>query len=405
MNDITHPSAVSIAGIDLPCPKKWFDSVVVISPFFWNFRDDMWQTTHNVARVFASLAPTLFIEPQVPWNPRNAEFRWDRLLHGVIGKRTRVAESNLTVFRRNGLPMGSTAFVREFDLARNARSVRNLLKRAGFQNTLLWHSFPYWSESIVEAVDHKVFAYHCLDYSKREEEARFIARADSVFCVSQMLVDKHKSVNPNTFLLPNGVDLTLFDLPRVAGLPRPADLPTKGRIIGFLGYVNYHVDIELLVEVARAFSNDTLVLVGRVPSSQTAPQGRQLDALKVLRTLPNVRLLGFKPTNEVPLYIHSFDVCLIPFLRNQFNLECDPLKFYQYMAMGKAVVSTPVIVAQRYRDVCYLADSTEEFISQISVALRDGNREELQRRRLAVAEAHKWQSLVTNAWVALNRLK
>lgn len=381
-----------------------FDSVLMLSPFFWNFRDDMWQTTHNVARVFATLAPTVLVEPPVQWNPRSAEFRFYRLLHGLGGERTRVPEANLTVFHRRGLPMGRVEFVRVFDLARNARSLRNLLKRSGFQNTLLWHSFPYWSEPIIEPVDYKVFAYHCLDHSTREEEARLILRADALFCVSQTLVDKHRAVNPNTFLLPNGVDLTLFDRACAAASPRPADLPKKGRVIGFLGYVNYHVDIELLVKVARAFPNDTVVLVGRVPRAQTVPQDRQLKALKVLRTLPNVRILGFKPTSEVPLYIDAFDVCLIPFLRNQFNLECDPLKFYQYMAMGKPVVATPVEAAKRYHRVCYLAESHEEFIAQISRGLQEDNSEK-QQARVAVAQAHSWQTLVTQAWTALSDMK
>jgi glycosyltransferase involved in cell wall biosynthesis len=381
-----------------------FDSVVIISPFYWNFRDDMWQTTHNVARVFATMAPTVFVEPPVQWNPRSAEFRFYRLLHGIGGARTRVPERSMTVFHRRGLPLGSVEFVRNFDLTRNARTLKVLLKRFGFRNTLLWHSFPYWSEPIMEAVDHKAFAYHCLDHSACEEEARLISRADAVFCVSQTLVDKHKAFNPNTFLLPNGVDLALFDRARARASPRPTDLPKKGRVIGFLGYVNYHVDTELLVDVARAFPNDNVVLVGRVPSAQTVPQGKQLEALKILRTLPNVRVLGFKPTSEVPLYIHNFDVCLIPFLRNQFNLECDPLKFYQYMAMSKPVVSTPVIVAQRYRGACYLAETPEEFNAQISVALDESNRKDLQEKRLAVAQAHSWKTLVTGACVTLGEI-
>jgi glycosyltransferase involved in cell wall biosynthesis len=198
--------------------------------------------------------------------------------------------------------------------------------------------------------------------------------------------------------------LDLFDRGRAAASSRPTDLPKTGRVIGFLGYVNYHVDIELLVDVARAFPSDNVVLVGRVPGAQTVPQGKQFEALKILRTLSNVRILGFKPTNEVPLYIHNFDVCLIPFLRNQFNLECDPLKFYQYMAMGKAVVSTPVIVAQRYRGACYLGATPEEFIAQISVALDEGNREDLQEKRSAVAQAHSWKTLVTDACVTLGEI-
>lgn len=374
-----------------------FESVVVLSPFFWNFRDDMWQTTHHIARQFARLVPTMFVEPCAPWNFGSAEFRVHRLFHSLFGSRTRSPLHNLTVVHRRSLPLGRWKFVRDFDLVRNARSLRELLNTFGFRRTLLWHSFPYWSEPLVDAVDHTLFVYHCLDHSTREEEVRLIRGADVVFCVSQTLVEKHRPLNPRTYLLPNGVDLSLFDGSRAAESPRPSDLPKGGRILGFLGYVNYHLDIELLLQVAKAFPEDHLIIVGRIPTKETAPQGKQKEALARLRSQPNVRILGFKPTRQLPMYLHAFDVCLIPFLRNPFNRECDPLKFYQYVAMGKPVVSTPVVVAERYRETCYLADSPEEFIAQISRALHAGNSETLRQARLAVARTHSWESLIAEA--------
>jgi len=374
-----------------------FDSIVIISPFFWNFHDDMWQTTHQIAREFTRYAPTVFVEPSALWNFGSAEFRVHRLFHSLFGSRTRSPQRNLTVFHQRSLPLGRWKFVRDFDLARNARCLRGLLKSLEFRRTLLWHSFPYWSEALTEAADHTLFIYHCLDHSTREEEVRLIRRADVVFCVSQTLVEKHKLVNPHTYLLPNGVDLSLFDSRRAAETPRPVDLPTNGRVLGFLGYVNYHLDIELLLQIAKAFPDDHLIIVGRIPTNETAPQGKEKEALAALRSQPNVRILGFKPTQQLPMYLHAFDVCLIPFLRNPFNRECDPLKFYQYVAMGKPVVSTPVVVAERYREICYLADSPEEFIAQTSNALGEGNSEALRQARLSVAQAHSWESLVAEA--------
>ncbi|SRR6266849_4878987 len=385
--------------------EELFDSVVIVSPFFWNFRDDMWQTTHHIARAFAHMVPTVLVEPPPMWNPKNAEFRMHRLFHSLFGRRTRTAEPNLTVFHRRSFPFGRVKTIREFDVAQNAKALRRLLKDLGFRSTLLWHSFPYLSESLVEAVDHTLFAYHCLDYSPREEEATLIKRADAVFCVSETLVQKHSLANPRTYLLPNGVDLTLFDADRAAPDTRPTDLPRNGRVIGFLGYVNYHVDIELLVEVARAFPNETVVLVGRVPISQTVPQGRQLEALDTLRTLQNVRVLGFKPTSQVPLYIHAFDVCLIPFLPNRFNEECDPLKFYQYLAMGKPIVSAPVAVAKRYREACYVAQSHEEFVRCISAAFEESKATDLTEKRIALARTHGWPALVTQACQILSQVR
>jgi glycosyltransferase involved in cell wall biosynthesis len=374
------------------------DGAVVLSPFFWNFRDDMWQTTHHVARALAARVPTILVEPPVQWNPRNAEFRLHRIANGLLGRRMRPAGDGLEVFGRRGFPLGRLAPMRRFQTARNARALRQLLDEIGWRRVLLWHSFPYDSEILTDAVGPYLFVYHCLDDSPREEERRLVDRADVVFCVSRTIVDKYKARNPRTFLLPNGVDLELFDPERAAQAPRPADLPTGGRILGFLGYVNYHVDLELLVNVARAFPRDHVVLVGRVPTGHTAPEGPQRAALEVLGSLPNVHILGFKATAELPAYLHAFDVCLIPFLRNRFNQQCDPLKFYQYMAMGKPVVSTPVTVARRYPEACSVAESGEEFISAVADALERGDHESERQARRSVAQAHSWPALIDGAW-------
>lgn len=382
-----------------------FDSVVIISPFFWNFRDDMWQTTHNIALQFGRRVPTIFVEPSAPWNAGSEQFRLSRLLTSLVGRRTRNAAPNLLVFSRRSLPGGRFEAVRSFDHRRNTKVLRRLLDRAGFQQTLLWHSFPYWSQSWIDAIDHEFLAYHSLDYSPRDEEAQIIRRADVVFCVSETLVDKHKTINPRTHLLPNGVDLDLFDRHKADTTPRPLDLPRDGHLIGFVGSINCHLDFELLEAIAQHFPQDSLILVGRLLTNETAPRGRQADALSRLRQLRNVHLLGFKPSEELRAYMNAFDVCLIPFLANSFNQECDPLKFYQYVAFGKPVVATAAVpVAQRYHKVCYPAASREDFLRQLQLALRDGADSDLVQRRIAIAEAHSWDSLVARAIGTIGQL-
>ena len=166
------------------------DGAVVLSPFFWNFRDDMWQTTHHVARALAARVPTILVEPPVQWNPRNAEFRLHRIANGLFGQRIRQAGEGLQVFGRRGFPFGRVAPLRQFQTARNARALRQVLGETGWRRVLLWHSFPYDSEILTDAVDHDLFVYHCLDDSPREEERRLVDRADVVFCVSRTIVDK-----------------------------------------------------------------------------------------------------------------------------------------------------------------------------------------------------------------------
>ena len=42
----------------------------------------------------------------------------------------------------------------------------------------------------------------------------------------------------------------------------------------------------------------------------------------------------------MPQWIQAFDVCLIPFKKDTISLRADPIKLYEYLALGKPVVST-----------------------------------------------------------------
>jgi glycosyltransferase involved in cell wall biosynthesis len=382
-----------------------FDSIVVISPYPWIFGDGMWQTTHNVAKQFAHICPTLYVEPAPQWSPRAEWHRSEGLLRGMFGVRTSQPAPNLTVFHRRGFPCGRFDLVRNFDLAANARSLSRWLKEHGFIRPLLWHSFPYWSEPLVDAVAPRLFAYHCLDFSLRaEEETRLVRRADAVFCVSTTLTEKFKPLNRNTYWMPNGVDLQFYDAERGKTRPRPEQLPANGRLIGFVGSLNYHLDLELLVQVAKSFPNDYLIIAGKTLGSTTVPQREQLEALQHLKTLKNVRMLGFVPTADIAAYLNAFDVCLIPFIQNEFNQECDPLKLYQYMAMGRPVVTTPVAVTRNFPDLVYIAHHHAEFIERIRQALNHPDDETSRQKRMDFARAHSWPAIVAKALHAIEEI-
>jgi glycosyltransferase involved in cell wall biosynthesis len=256
----------------------------------------------------------------------------------------------------------------------------------------------------MEAVDYTQFAYHCLDHSPREEEQRLMCKANAVFCVSEGLIRKHRALNRNTYLLPNGVDLEMFNPDAASRFPRPPDLPTGGRLIGFIGSINCHIDIDLLSHVAGSHPGDHLILIGPMPGTENALPVAALKALHRLRCMRNVHVLGFRPIKRIPSYIASFDVCLIPYLKSSFNQERDPLKLYQYLAMGKPVVSTLVSLASKLSGCCYVANEPDEFAYYVSVALSECASETQYRRRIAFARAHSWRTLVAAACQRLDEI-
>ena len=54
-----------------------------------------------------------------------------------------------------------------------------------------------------------------------------------------------------------------------------------------------------------------------------------------------VLLVGKKPYNEIPKYLAASDVCVLPaYPDEEIMQDIVPIKIYEYMAMGKPVITT-----------------------------------------------------------------
>ncbi len=67
----------------------------------------------------------------------------------------------------------------------------------------------------------------------------------------------------------------------------------------------------------------------------------KLQAIRLEKHLEDrLFLIDWKPYNQVPEYVAAADVCLLPSQRNEIMRNIVPIKMYEYLAAGKAVVAT-----------------------------------------------------------------
>jgi glycosyltransferase involved in cell wall biosynthesis len=107
-----------------------------------------------------------------------------------------------------------------------------------------------------------------------------------------------------------------------------------------------------------------------------------------------VHHLPSKPQTEVPRYLASFDVCLNVFRQGRVTESINPLKVYEYLAMGRPVVSTPMS-ALRMESVgtaIAFAEDAEAFCRQIDRCLSPSVQEDSAARRAAAAP-YSWDRL------------
>ena len=82
----------------------------------------------------------------------------------------------------------------------------------------------------------------------------------------------------------------------------------------------------------------------------------------------NIYFLGPKNYDILPNYASHFDVCTIPFLINDITQATSPLKLFEYMALGKPIVTTAMKECQKYESVM-IANNKENFVNLIDKAL------------------------------------
>ena len=102
-------------------------------------------------------------------------------------------------------------------------------------------------------------------------------------------------------------------------------------------------------------------------------------------------MLGQKPYEQIPHYGKCFDVGIMPLRQNRWIQACNPIKFKEYLALGKPIVSTPFTELQKYRDVVYLANTPEEFAKCLEKALAEDSPEHVAASRKKV-KTSTWDS-------------
>jgi len=139
-----------------------------------------------------------------------------------------------------------------------------------------------------------------------------------------------------------------FRIDRFVGLPtRPAarsalNLPAEAFIVGYVGRLHtmsMSKGVDVLIEaIAAAERPISLCLVGG-PDEMAEALRRQWERVG----LPPEHFLfvGQVPPARVPLYIAAFDVCAMPFpFTEHFAYYASPLKLFEYMAVGGAIVAS-----------------------------------------------------------------
>lgn len=234
------------------------------------------------------------------------------------------------------------------------------------------------------------------DREIKKKEETIIKAARIIFVNSPLSLDHVKKFNKTSFLTPWGCSEDFFEKERIKTPVEVEKIPQPR--IGFVGHLNHRVDMKLLYRLAFANKSWSFILVGPV-FDYDPQQSKKVNFyfwLEKLKKLPNVYLIGSKPKKEVKNYISSFDVCLIPYdTKQEFVKGCNPMKFYEYLALEKPVVSVPIVALNKFpKEAVVLANSACKFSKGIDSCLKSVNNPEVISIRKKIAQENTWERRV-----------
>lgn len=272
-------------------------------------------------------------------------------------------------------------------------AIKKAMKTLNFQNPIVINAFnPFLGVHLAGQLDEKKLFYYCYDeigeakwcgrHGGRLEQI-LMAQADGVIFSSQPLMAAKKHLAKKAFLVKNGVNFPLFSQPVFEEEATPV-LKTKPfqKVIGYLGSVDERLDYELLKHTIAENSEHLFVFVGRVNHEAGAA---------ILSKFSNVQLIGPKPPAELPEWVNTFDVCLIPFVKNKLTAGIYPLKINEYLAVGKPVVTTDFSDLSDFTEIVKVANCVSTFQSAIKASLKL-NLPEFIHDRVLFAYDNSWEN-------------
>lgn len=216
------------------------------------------------------------------------------------------------------------------------------------------------------------------------EKALVVTSADKLY---EDITKKRKSCK-NVIFSTNGVEYEHFAKVKKNGTLKKEceELLKTGRpIIGYYGALATWFDYELIKNYAIKRPDVDIVLYG-------IKYDNSFDESNI-KDIKNIHYLGKVNYFDLPQYADIFNVCVIPFLINDITEATNPIKVFEYMALGKPIVTTAMNECKKYKSV-FIANNEEEFIELIDKALKLNRKENKEYFELLNKEAleNTWES-------------
>lgn len=284
------------------------------------------------------------------------------------------------------IPFNDIPLVRRLNKRLVEHTLRKVMGDLNGRVPILVTSVPNAADYI-DYVPARRIIYYCVDdfsewpgLDKRlvlQMEAKLIDKADQFVATSPQLVQRLAKTGKPTSLLSHGVDTELFSSIALNEHSVLSEIPAPR--IGYFGLFDDRSDQNLIASVADKMPELSIVIAGPIEAQ-----------IQHLQSFKNIFFVGPIPYLELPNLVIGLDLLFLPYTVNALTDALSPLKFKEYIATGRPILSTPIAAAEEFDDFVRVASTPEQWCIEIEKLLS----EDFSSRRNEAAT-----SLVRESWI------
>ncbi len=264
--------------------------------------------------------------------------------------------------------------------------------------SIVQHAFWY---PVSSCISNSISIYDCMDHHEgfgnvpkglMKLEKEMLSGSDLVVVTSTWLEGFAREYNSSVNIIRNAGEYDFF-----SQCPEEIYSDKDNRkIIGYYGAIAEWFDIDLVSQVAMACEDALVILIGN----------DTVEAKSKLSGLANVILTGEIPYQDLPYYLYSFDVCLLPFKVTELTLATNPVKVYEYLSAGKPIVSVSLPEIKQFGDNVWSASDQGEFVSAVKkIIFGNLDTPEIVKQRQLFASRQTWTHRVNELRQVVDKIQ
>lgn len=265
--------------------------------------------------------------------------------------------------------------------------LRKTIKKLKLDKPIIITAYnPMYGLPMIKQLNEFLNIYYCYDGMDTQRhnsriyniEKQFCQQVDCIITTSDYLNSEKKKLNPNSYVVKNGVDFKLF-APHSKKAVSSYDTIKK---VGYIGTLDFRFDIDSMEYAIKELPYVLFEFTGYLlnPAIQ-----------ELLSIYSNVAFFNSVTAQEVPQLLSKYDLGIIPYKMNEVNKNIYPLKINEYLAVGVPVVMTAFANLNDFKSIVKTAETKELFKAHIENELKNDSNALIQER-IEFAKLNSWES-------------